>query len=147
LIAQNKKARADYELSDIIEAGIALRGTEVKSLRMGKVNLKDSHVRIEGGEAFLHGTHISPYPFAHYDNHDPERDRKLLLHKRELKRLTGKIQQKGFTVVPTRLYFKNGKVKVEIALAKGRKVHDKREELKRRAEQRDMERVIKQKVR
>lgn len=143
IICQNKQARRNYELSESFEAGIALRGTEVKSLRLGKVNLKDSYVRLEGGEAYLHGAHISPYPYAHYENHEPERERKLLLHKREIRRLIGKVQQKGFTLVPTKLYFKDSKIKVEIALAKGVKRHDKREELKRRAEARDMERAIK----
>ncbi len=133
----------DYEIEETLEAGVSLKGTEVKSVRLGKVNLKDGHVKLENEEAFLHGVHISAYPFAHYDNHDPERVRRLLLHKRELKRLVGKVQQKGFTVVPLKIYFKNNKIKVEIALAKGRRVHDKREELKRRAEKREMDRTLK----
>jgi len=99
---------------------------------------------VENDEAFLHGVHIGAYPFAHYDNHDPERERKLLLHKREIKRLIGKVQQRGFTVIPIKMYFKDDRIKVEIALAKGRKVYDKREDLKRRAEERDMDRTIKQ---
>ena len=144
LICQNKKARRDYEIDETFEAGISLRGTEVKSLRLGKANLKDGYVRLEGGEAFLHGVHIGAYAFAHYDNHDPERERKLLLHKRELKRLIGKVQQRGFTLIPTKMYFKNDRIKVEIALAKGRKVYDKREHLKQRAEKRDMDRTIKE---
>jgi len=131
-IVVNRKARHDYHLSEPIEAGIALVGTEVKSLRQGKVNITDSFVRIENGEAFVHGLHISPYEHGTHFNHDPVRKRRLLLHRREIRRLERNVAQKGYTLVPTRLYFKNGFVKVEIALARGKGNVDRREELRER---------------
>ncbi|UCE55834.1 MAG: SsrA-binding protein SmpB [Desulfobacterales bacterium] len=140
IIAVNRKARHDYFIEDEYEAGLVLKGTEVKSLRLGKANLKDAYARIKDGEVFVYQIHIGPYPFAYYDNHDPLRPRKLLLHKREIKRLYGKINEKGHTLVPLKLYFKNGKVKILLALAKGKRKYDKREAIKRRDEQRDMER-------
>jgi SsrA-binding protein len=143
LLCQNKKAYHDYFIEETFEAGIALTGTEVKSLRLGKGNLKDSYVRAEEGEAFLHHTHISPYPFGHQFNHEPERVRKLLLHKREIRRLTGKTQERGYTVVPLKMYLKRGKVKVEIGLAKGKVQYDKREALKKRSADREIEKVMK----
>ena len=143
LIAKNKKARFDYELGDRYEAGLVLRGTEVKSLRLGKGNLTDSYARMKNGEAWLMGCHISAYPYAYYDNHEPERPRKLLLHKQELKRLTGKIQEQGMSLIPVRLYFKNGKAKVELALAKGKKAHDKRQSIKAREHSREIARAMK----
>jgi SsrA-binding protein len=143
LLCQNKKAYHDYFIEETFEAGIALTGTEVKSLRQGKGNLKDSYVRAEEGEAFLHHTHISPYPFGHQFNHEPERVRKLLLHKREIRRLTGKTQERGYTVVPLKMYLKRGKVKVEIGLAKGKVQYDKREALKKRSADREIEKVMK----
>jgi SsrA-binding protein len=145
ILCLNKKARHDYYIEDTYEAGIALQGTEVKSLRIGKGNLKDSYVLIEEEEAFLHNTHISPYPFGHQFNHDPERVRKLLLHKREIRRLTGKTHERGYTLVPLKIYLKNGKIKIEIGLAKGKTLYDKREDLKRRSADREMEKAMKEK--
>ena len=144
LIAENRKARRDYFIVDEYEAGLVLKGTEVKSLRQGRANLKDSYARIKDGEVFVYQMHIAPYPFAYYDNHDPLRPRKLLLHKQEIKRLYGKVNEKGHSLVPLRLYFKGGKVKVLLALAKGKRKYDKREAIKRRDEQRDLEREIKE---
>ena len=141
LVARNKKARFNYELGDRYEAGMVLTGTEVKSLRLGKANLTDAYVRIKGGEAWLMSCHISPYPFASYDNHEPERPRKLLLHKRELKRLAGKVQEQGWSLIPLAIYFKRGRAKVEIALAKGKKKYDKRQAIKRRDLEREMARA------
>ena len=120
LIAQNKKAYHDYHIEETLEAGIALTGTEVKSLRAGRVNLRDSYAAVEKGELFLIGVHISPYEQGNIFNHDPLRTRKLLVHARELRRLYGKVQVAGYTLVPTKLYFKDGRVKVEIGLAKGK---------------------------
>ncbi|MCX5909212.1 MAG: SsrA-binding protein SmpB, partial [Deltaproteobacteria bacterium] len=117
VLCQNKKAFHEYFIEETFEAGIALQGTEVKSLREGQVNLKDSYVQIEDEEAFLHNTHISPYPYGHQFNHDPERTRKLLLHKREIRRLFGKTQQRGYTLVPLKIYLKDGKIKIAIGLA------------------------------
>ncbi len=139
-ITENKKARFNYEIYDQFEAGMVLLGTEVKSLRMGKANLKDAYARIVNGEVYLYQLHIQPYPFASYDNHDPLRPRKLLLNKYEIKRLYGKVNEKGFSLIPLRLYFKNGKVKTDLALAKGKQLHDKREEIRRRDEKRQMDR-------
>jgi len=144
LLCQNKKAYHDYFIEETYEAGIALVGTEVKSLRLGKGNLKDSYVQIEEGEAFLHNTHISQYPFGHQFNHEPERVRKLLLHRREIHRLTGKTQERGYTLVPLKMYLKNGKIKVELGLAKGKTHFDKRETLKKRAADREIEKVMKE---
>ncbi|MGQ9637503.1 MAG: SsrA-binding protein SmpB [Thermodesulfobacteriota bacterium] len=140
IICQNKRAWHDYFIEDRYEAGVSLLGSEVKSLREGKVSLGDSYAKIKNGEVFLVDAHISPYPYANKFNHDPLRPRKLLLHKREIRRLTGKVQEKGFTLIPLRLYFSNGKVKVELGLAKGKKQYDKRETLKRKAIEREMER-------
>ena len=132
IIATNKKARHDYHLSDEVEAGIVLTGTEVKSIREGRVTIKDAYAEIKNGEVFLRQLHINPYTFAYYDNHDPLRTRKLLLHSYEIKRLTIKTKERGYTIIPLKLYFKNGKVKVQIALAKGKKLYDKRESIKDR---------------
>ena len=143
IVCQNKKARHDYHIIEVLEVGMVLVGTEVKSLREGRANLKDSYARIRDGELYLVQAHISPYSHASYDNHDPERVRKLLVHKRELKRLTGKTQEKGLTLVPLKIYFKDGKAKVELALASGKKSYDKRETLKRQTQKREMERAIK----
>lgn len=144
IIANNKKARHDYEISGEIEAGIVLVGTEVKSIRQGKVNLKDAYADIKNGELFLKQMHITPYQNAHYDNHDPLRSRKLLLHNREIKKLTGKVAERGFTIVPLKVYFKNGKIKVQIALARGKKLYDKRDTIKKRDVQREMDRYKKE---
>ncbi len=146
-IAENREAKARYEILERLEAGIVLEGSEVKALR-NKVNVsfKDSFVRIEGGEAWLHNLYIAPYRYASIKPPDPLRKRKLLLHKREILRLYGKVQEKGLTLIPTRLYFKNGKVKVEIALVKGKKLHDRRQELKERAIKKELEREFKGKL-
>ena len=128
LIADNRKARHDYHISDVYEAGIVLLGTEVKAIREGRVNLRDSYGRIEGGEVFLHGLHVSPYSHRGYAEHEPLRRRKLLLTKREIHKLTGKAVERGFTLVPVRMYFKRGMVKVALGVAKGKKSHDKRED-------------------
>jgi SsrA-binding protein len=127
LIASNKKALHDYFIVQKFEAGIALLGTEVKSLRDGNANLKDSYVTLKEGQAYLYGTHISPYSHGNLENHEPERTRKLLLHKREIEKLHNKTAEKGLTVVPLRMYLKNGRVKVEIAVVRGKKQYDKRE--------------------
>ena len=122
---------------------MALVGTEVKSLRLGKANLKDSYARIEDEEAFLHNVHINPYPYGHQFNHEPERVRKLLLHKREIRRLMGKTYERGYTLVPLKIYLKDGKIKIEIGLAKGKTLYDKREALKKRSADREMEKAMK----
>ena len=140
IIAQNRKARRDYFIVDEYEAGLVLMGTEVKSLRLGRANLKDSYARIKNGEVFVYQLHIAPYPFAYYDNHDPLRPRKLLLHKHEIKQLYGKVNEKGHTLIPLKLYFKNGKIKIVLALVKGKRKYDKREAIRRRDEQRDWDR-------
>ena len=132
LIASNKKAFHDYFILQKFEAGLALTGTEVKSLREGRANLKDSYVKFESGEAFLFGTHISPYSHGNIQNHDPERTRKLLLHRREIEKLRVETTEKGLTVIPLRLYFKGGRVKVEIAVVRGKKQYDKRETEKKK---------------
>jgi len=137
LIASNRKAFHDYFVLQKLEAGIALTGTEVKSLRAGRANLKDSYVDFEGSEAFLVGSHISPYEHGNIQNHDPERKRKLLLHRREIERLRSQVIEKGLTVVPLRLYFKGGRVKAEIAVVRGKKQYDKREAEKRREADRE----------
>jgi SsrA-binding protein len=143
-ICQNKKARFEYELGDRYEAGLVLTGTEVKSLRLGKANLLDSYVRIDKEEPYLIGAHISPYPQAYFGNHDPLRRRKLLLHKQEIKKLVGKTREKGFSLVPLRLYFKEGLAKVEFALAKGKKLHDKRRSLMEADNKRDLARAVRE---
>ncbi|MEG6504474.1 SsrA-binding protein SmpB [Nitratidesulfovibrio sp. 1201_IL3209] len=142
LIAQNKKARHLYELDDFMEAGLVLTGSEVKSLRAGHVNFRDSYVDFRNGEAFLIGLHIAPYDNAGYAQHDPDRDRKLLLHARQIDTLALRVAQKGLTVVPVNLHFSKGRVKVEIAVGRGKKLHDQREDLKRRAADRDTEREL-----
>ena len=141
-IADNRKARQYYEFLDFFEAGIVLTGPEVKSLRAGQVSFGDGYVDFRAGEAWLVGIRIAPYERAGYVAQEPERDRKLLLHSREIRQLSVKVEQKGLTVVPVNLHFKQGKVKVDLALARGRKLHDQRDELKRRAETRDMEREL-----
>ncbi len=140
LICLNKKARHNYFIEDTYEAGLSLLGTEVKSLREGRANIGDSYAKIKNGEVFLVDVHISPYSFGNRFNHDPLRPRKLLLHKREIRRLIGKVQEKGFSLIPLRLYFSDGKAKVALGLGKGKKLFDKRETLKRKTMERDMER-------
>jgi SsrA-binding protein len=144
IVTENRKARHDYHLDEQFEAGMVLTGTEVKSLRMGRANLKDAYARVVNGEVFLYQMHISPYPFAHYDNHDPLRPRKLLLHAHEIKRLYGKVNEKGYALVPLRIYFKRGKVKVVIALARGKRSYDKREAIRKRDETRELDRARKE---
>jgi SsrA-binding protein len=141
-IAANRKAFHDFFIEERIEAGIALAGTEVKSLREGRVNLRDSYAELRGGEVYLVGTHISPYEQGNVWNHDPLRPRKLLLHGREIVRLEQKIKERGYTLVPTRLYFRGSRVKVEIGLARGKRQYDKRADLARRDAQRDVERAL-----
>ena len=140
IIAENRKARFNYFIEDRMEAGLVLKGTEVKSLRQGRANLTDAYARIKNGELYVHQMHISPYPFAYYNNHDPLRVRKLLLHKREIRKLYGKLNERGFSLIPLRLYFREGKVKLLLGLAKGKKQHDKRETIRRRDEKRDLDR-------
>ncbi|NLL82537.1 MAG: SsrA-binding protein SmpB [Tissierellia bacterium] len=140
IIANNKKARHEYFIEDTIEAGIALKGTEVKSIRQGKVNIKESYASIEDGEVFVNGMHISPYEQGNIYNVDPLRKRKLLLHKKEIRRLSSNIQLQGYTLVPLSVYIRNGKVKIELALAKGKKLYDKRETIAKK----DAERRIRQ---
>lgn len=143
LICNNKKAFHEYFIEEKIEAGMVLQGTEVKSLRNGKANLSDAFAQVKNGEAFLNNLHISPYDFGNRENHDPDRMRKLLLHKKEITRLFGKIREQGYTLVPLRLYFKDGKVKTELGLAKGKKLYDKREDLKKKDMKRDVAQAMK----
>ena len=140
VVADNRKARHNYNIEDKYEAGIVLAGTEVKSLRMGKANLKDSYARIKNGEVFVYQIHIGAYPFAYFDNHDPLRPRKLLLHDYEIKKLYGKVNEKGYSLIPLRLYFRGGKAKLSLALARGKQSHDKRETIRRRDQKRELDR-------
>ena len=146
VVAQNKKARHDYFIEQTLEAGIVLSGTEVKSVRLGKSNLKDSYAAIENGEVFLFGLHISPYEQGNIFNRDPLRDRKLLLHRKEINKLLGFIAQKGLTVVPLSLYFRRGKIKVELGVARGKKLYDKREGMLERDAQREIDRRLKERI-
>ncbi|KAF1086150.1 SsrA-binding protein [Sporotomaculum syntrophicum] len=141
----NRKARHEYHIDDTYEAGIALSGTEIKSIRAGKANLQDSYARIENGELVLYNMHISPYEQGNRFNHEPKRPRKLLMHKREIMRLFGQTREKGFSLIPLKVYFKNGKwAKVELALARGKKQYDKREDIAARDAKRDMDRAIRE---
>ncbi|GAB7386652.1 SsrA-binding protein [Bacillaceae bacterium] len=144
VIAQNKKARHDYHILDTYEAGIVLTGTEIKSIRAGKVNLKDSFARVQNGEVFLHNMHISPYEQGNRFNHDPLRTRKLLLKKSEIAKLIGQTKEKGFSLVPLKLYLTRGYAKLELALAKGKKLYDKRETLKQRDAERAIQRALRE---
>jgi SsrA-binding protein len=146
-IATNRQARFKYNLLDKWEAGIALQGSEVKSLRDGKANLKDSYAALRDGELWLYSCHIAPYAPAAAEGHDPERPRKLLLHKKEIERLIGKIQEKGLTLIPTRIYFSGPRAKVEIALARGKEQRDKREAIRERDQRREVERALKERSR
>jgi SsrA-binding protein len=143
LICNNKKAYHDYSIEEKFEAGMVLQGTEVKSLRTGKANLNDAFAMIKDGEAYLHNLHISPYDFGNRENHDPDRMRKLLLHKQEIVKLFSKVREQGYSLVPLRLYFKDGKAKVEMGLAKGKKLYDKREDLKKKDDHREMAKALK----
>jgi SsrA-binding protein len=146
-IADNRKAFHDYHILETFEAGIALLGTEVKGIREGQANLRDSFARVEKGEVWLFNVHINPYSHRGYVDHDPRRKRRLLLHKAEIRKLIGKTVEKGLTLVPTKMYFKNGKVKVALALARGKQDHDKRETLRRREIDRETRAAVKERVR
>ena len=143
IVCRNKRASFDYHIDETIEAGLVLLGPEVKSLREGRASLVDSYARIRKGEAFLYSMHITPYPFSHHMELDPTRTRKLLLNKREIKRLIGKTEEKGYSLVPTKVYFKNGRAKVELALAKGKRKYDKRRALKEKELKREMDQAHK----
>ena len=143
LVANNKKAYHDYFVDEKIEAGLVLHGTEVKSLRMGKCSIKESFIRIENGEMFVYGMHISPYEKGNIFNKDPLRTKKLLLHKSEINKLTGKIKEKGFTIVPLQVYFKDGKAKMEIGLCRGKKLYDKRADIAKKDMKREAEKEFK----
>ena len=143
LICNNKKAYHEYFIEEKFEAGMVLQGTEVKSLRMGRVTMGDSFAMVKSGEAFLHNLHISPYDFGNRENHDPERMRKLLLHKKEIVKLFSKVREQGYSIVPLRMYFKDGLVKVEMGLAKGKKLYDKREDMKAKDHKRDIAQALK----
>ncbi|WP_225071885.1 SsrA-binding protein SmpB [Desulfuromonas sp. CSMB_57] len=142
IIVNNKKAFHDYFIDEVFEAGMVLLGTEVKSLRLGKANLKDAFCRIKDGEVFVNNLHISPYEFGNRENHDPTRVRKLLLNRAEIDKMTRKVEERGFSLIPTKLYFKEGRVKMEIGLARGKKLHDKRETLKGKEAEREMARAL-----
>ncbi len=146
-IASNRKAYHSFDILETHEAGLVLRGTEVKALRDGRADLKESYARIEGTEAWLLGCHISPYAQGNRANHDPLRPRKLLLHRGEINRLLGRVMEKGLTLVPLRLYFKDGRAKVELGLARGRKTLDKRHAIREREERREMDRALRERVR
>lgn len=144
ILAENRKARFEYHIEDTFEAGIVLKGTEVKSLRQGRVNLKDAYANIKNGEVWVHQMHIGTYPFAYYGNHEPLRPRKLLLHKREIHKLFGRVNEQGRTLIPLRIYFKGGKVKLTLALASGKRKYDKRDAIRRRDEKRELDRARKE---
>jgi SsrA-binding protein len=144
IIADNRKAAHDYHFVETFEAGVALLGTEVKAIREGRVNLRDSFARVEDGEVFLYNVHVAAYRNRGSSDHEPTRRRKLLLHRREIRKLIGKTAERGMTIVPVRMYFKNGRVKVAIALAKGKKAHDKRETIKRREAERETRAAVKE---
>lgn len=143
-VARNRKARHEYEILETFEAGLVLRGPEVKSVREGKVGFQDAFGRIENGEAWLYSLYIAPYEPASRDNRDPDRPRKLLLHRREIAQLAGAVEEKGLTLIPLQLYFRNGWAKVELALARGKKLYDKREKLKRKVQQQEAERAMRE---
>ena len=143
LVANNKKAYHDYFIEEKYEAGVALHGTEVKSLRMGKCSVKEAFIRIENGEVFVYGMHVSPYEKGNIFNKDPLRVKKLLLHRQEINKLTGKINEKGYTLVPLQVYFKDGLAKVEIGLAKGKKLYDKRQDIAKKDQRREAEKEFK----
>src|SRR5512140_2111063 len=144
LICNNKRAYHDYFIEEKFEAGMVLTGTEVKSLRLGKANLNDAFAQVKAEEAFLNNLHISPYDFGNRENHDPDRMRKLLLHKKEITKLFSKVREQGYSLVHLRIYFKNGLVKVEMGLAKGKKLYDKREDMKQKDMKRDVSQALKE---
>jgi SsrA-binding protein len=147
LIADNRKAFFDYHILETFEAGVVLSGTEVKGIREGKANLRESYARVENGEVWLYKAHINPYSHRGYVDHDPKRRRKLLLHRSEIRKLIGRTVEKGLTLVPTRMYFKNGRVKVALGLARGKQLHDKRETIKRRETERETRAMVKERRR
>lgn len=144
VVAQNKKARHDYHIEETYEAGLVLTGTEIKSIRSGKANLKDSFARIQNGEIYLHNMHVSPYEQGNRYNHDPLRTRKLLLNRKEISKLLGVTKEQGYSLVPLRIYLKNGFAKLELALAKGKKLYDKRETLKKKDAEREVQRAFRE---
>ena len=146
VVTENRKARHDYFVDEVIEAGIVLQGTEVKSLRAGRANLKDSYATIDNGEVFLHNAHISEYEYGNRNNHDPLRSRKLLLHREESQKLIGRTRDKGYTLIPLKIYFRNGKAKVELALARGKKQYDKRQAIAERDARRRIEHTLKERL-
>jgi SsrA-binding protein len=146
-VTENRKARHEYHILETFEAGLALTGTEVKSLRVGKANLQDSYARVENAELMLYNMHISPYEQGNQFNHEPKRTRKLLMHKQEIMRLLGKTREKGLALVPLKVYFKNGLAKIELALAKGKKLYDRRDDIAARDARREMDRAIKERSR
>lgn len=145
IVIQNRKARHEYHILETMEAGLVLQGTEVKSLREGRGNLVDSYAKVQNGEVFLYNFHISPYSGERRFNHDPLRVKKLLLHRKEIRKLIGRVEEKGLTLVPLKVYFKNGKAKVELALARGKKLYDRREDIAERDAKRAMERALRRK--
>ena len=147
ILASNRKARHDYIIEDSIEAGIVLTGTEIKSVRAGRVNLQDSFAVVRNGEVWLVGAHISPYTHGNRENHEPRRERKLLMHRYEIAKLTGKVQEKGWTLVPLDIHLRDGRAKVELGLARGKKLYDKRESIAKRDYDREMRRAIKDMLR
>jgi SsrA-binding protein len=147
VIAENRKAFHDYHILETFEAGVALQGTEVKSIREGRVNLRDSYARVENGEVFVYNVHISPYSHRGYADHEPTRRRKLLLHKQEIRKLIGKTVERGMTLVPIKVYFKNNRIKIAISLAKGKQAHDKREAIKKRETDRETRAAVKERRR
>jgi SsrA-binding protein len=147
MVSENRKALHDYHILETFEAGVVLQGTEVKAIREGRVNLRDSFARLENGEVFVYNVHISPYSHRGYADHEPTRKRKLLLHRQEIRKLIGRTVERGLTLVPIRMYFKNGHVKVAIALAKGKQAHDKRETVKKRDAERETRAAVKERIR
>lgn len=147
IITENRRARHEYHFLELYEAGIELLGTEVKSLRNGKANLQDAYAKVENGEVLVHNMHISPYEMGNRFNHDPKRPRRLLLHKSEINRLYSKVREKGWTLIPSRMYFLQGRAKLELALAQGKRLHDKRNDLIKKEAKRDIERTMKEKQR
>jgi len=145
-VTKNRKARHEYHVLETYEAGLALKGTEVKSLRSGKANLQDSFARVENGELLLYNMHISPYDQGNRFNHEPKRTRRLLMHKREIMRLFGKTREKGLALIPLQVYFKDGLAKIELALAKGKKIHDRRDDIAARDARREIERAVKERA-
>ncbi len=145
-LVTNRRARREYFIEESLEAGLALTGSEIKSVRTGRANLQDSYVTIRDGEAWMLNCHIAPYKQASQDKHEPKRDRKLLLHRREINRLAGRVQAKGYTIIPLRLYLKNNLAKVEIGLARGKKLYDKRADLAKRQAERDIERALRRRA-